>query len=200
MAPAAADRSGEDEQVLEAPGYGVSPEWSRDSRFLAFTVRGDIVTLPVSDLRLPREARKPTAFAHSPAEESDPAFSPDTRWMAYGSIEKGRSQVCVKAFPAGGAQYTVSRDGGSEPRWGKGSREIYFLSPEGSIMAADVDTTNGFRSGVPHKLIDAGPIQSVGNHPYVVSQDGERFLYGVFDRSTLSQMTIVLNWAQAARE
>lgn len=54
----------------------------------------DVVTVDLA-------SRKQTAVVATAANESEPSFSPDGRFIAYQSDESGRSEVFVQAFPTG---------------------------------------------------------------------------------------------------
>ncbi len=82
------------------------------------TTNLDIVAF---DLR----ARKEIVIAGTAATESEPSFSPDGRYVAYQSNESGRAEVFVQEYPAGN-RWQLTTDGGSEPRWTSGGREIVY--------------------------------------------------------------------------
>ena len=47
-------------------------------------------------------------------------------------------------------EHKISLDGGFAPRWRGDGKELFFLAPDGSMMAAEVDTPmNGFHAKVP---------------------------------------------------
>ena len=69
----------------------------------------------------------PTRYLPTPTEhETQPALSPDGRWLAYVSSESGVDQVYVQAFPRPGARFQVSTGGGSWPRWRADGRAVVF--------------------------------------------------------------------------
>lgn len=78
----------------------------------------------------------PTAFLSTPANEREPIFSPDGRWLAYSSNESGRFEVYVRAFPDIGRQWVISEGGGSYPTWSRSNQELYYGTPAGQIMSA----------------------------------------------------------------
>jgi Tol biopolymer transport system component len=192
----AANGSGQDELLLKPEKGAGAPDWSRDGRFLAYSSSGDVWVLPLSggqgSSRV--EAGKPFAFLQTPFDEGDPAFSPDGRWIAYHSNESGQPQVYVKPFPSGASKSRISERGGTEPRWRGDGRELFFLQPDGTMMAARIDSAKGFDAAVPQPLFQTGITSTQNNHPYLVTKDGQRFLVPVIDPSVSSQMTVVLNW------
>jgi hypothetical protein len=91
------------------------------------------------------------------------------------SNRSGRNEVFVRPFPASEPAVSVSRDGGMYPAWRRDGRELFFLAPDGSMMAAGFDPKTGSVQGAPHKLFDT-PLEFGNSHPYAVSADGQRFL------------------------
>ena len=68
----------------------------------------------------------PTPFLSSPFNEVAPIFSPDGRYIAYGSDESGRQEVYVQPYPAGDQKWTISTDG-AKSLYGPGDgRELFY--------------------------------------------------------------------------
>ncbi len=63
------------------------------------------------------------------ATEAWPQFSPDGRWLVYGSDATGRDEVYVRPHPGPGGVVPVSTEGGTDPAWHPNGRENFFLSP-----------------------------------------------------------------------
>ena len=87
--------------------------------------------------------RTPKVFLSSKHSELNGTFSPDGRWVAYQSDASGRYEVVVRPFPNKDPAQTISRDGGMYPRWRGDGKELFFLSPDGTMMAAGFDATIG---------------------------------------------------------
>jgi eukaryotic-like serine/threonine-protein kinase len=119
----------------------------------------------------------------------------DGKWMAYQNNESGRSQVYVTAFPSGGAKWQVSTNGGTDPKWRRDGKELFFLDPADNILAVDLDAVGKVaRMGAPHPLFHAAGIQNQQG-PYAVSADGKKFLINSGDVKEESQpFTLVQNW------
>lgn len=110
-------------------------------------------------------------------------FSPDGRYIAYGSYQSGAYQVFVDTFPMGGGEWQISVDGGALPKWCKGGRElVYYDSPQNRMMAVDVEPTPTFHAGPPRPLFNLSaaqfaPMQTNPAVNYDVSADGEKFAF-----------------------
>jgi hypothetical protein len=96
----------------------------------------------------------------------------------------------------------VSVAGGTEPRWRRDGRELYFLGADGQMMAVDVEYTPTLRFGVPKVLFEtrlsllAGPSRRYG-----VSADGQRFLMNVpVGTDAVAPITVILNWAAGLKK
>lgn len=119
--------------------------------------------------------------------------------MAYTSNASGRSEVYVQPYPdPSGGKWTVSVDGGTQPRWRQDGRELFFFGQDGQMMAVDVNTTKGFTAGVP-KALFRSPIWGGGAtntvYRYDVTADGQRFLINVEPGDEKPPaMSVVLNW------
>ena len=99
------------------------------------------------------------------------------KWVAYTSNESGREDVYVRAFPGKGGSCRVSRNGGTQPMWRGDGRELFFLAPDSTMMAAAISAANGFEAGIPQALFASGAVNFTGNRrQYAVTSDGQRFL------------------------
>jgi hypothetical protein len=132
----------------------------------------DLWTLAVAD-------RQPSPFLQTQFNEMHAQVSPDGRWVAYASDESGAWEVYVQTFPTPGAKRTISVGGGAEPQWRRDGRELYYLAPDGKLMAAAVSIRDDvFDAGRPVTLFQAhipADIITFRNH-YAPSRDGQRFL------------------------
>jgi Tol biopolymer transport system component len=151
---------------------------------------------------LPMEGdSKPFPFLTTEFSESQGAFSPDGRWVAYVSGESGRNEVYVRAFsppgrPAAEGKWMVSRDGGTTPRWLADGKELtYFFG--GRVMAVDVTAIPSFQAGAPRPPTEAPLGAAFGD----AAADGKRYLVGVpVERTTAPPpFNVVLNWQAALK-
>lgn len=138
----------------------------------------------------------------TPADESHGQFSPDGRWLAYNSDNSGRQEVYVQEFMAEPSpalaprRVQISTAGGSRPRWSQDGDELYYVSPEGELMAvsATVDVDEAMHPEALETLF-AVPRMAPAFFPYDVGADG-RFLILVSDVLADEEASVVavLNW------
>ena len=118
---------------------------------------------------------KPVPYVKTPADEREASFSPDGRFVAYVSNEFGDAQVFVQPNPTTGAKWRISSSGGMWPRWRDDGRELYYVQPDGKVVAVEVSTDGPtLRIGKAEALFRASfriVISSGGE--YDVSKDGE---------------------------
>jgi Tol biopolymer transport system component len=194
-----ADGTG-DERVLSSAGKVAyqATDWSLDGRFLLYLAergQGDLWILPL----LPTQ--KPRPFLESPSDERQGQFSPDARWIAYTSDESGAHEVYVRRFPGADGKWQVSTHGGAQPRWRRDGKELFYLAPDGKLMAAAVKAgLPTFETGTPEALFNTGITASFverRNH-YVVTRDGQRFLVNISaEDENSAPITVVMNWDAA---
>src|SRR5204862_61806 len=73
---------------------------------------------------------------------AEPRLSPDGRWLAFEEVgTDNKPQVYVRLL-SGGGRRQVSADGGSQPRWTRGGREIVFRKGA-AVYAASFQPTTG---------------------------------------------------------
>jgi serine/threonine-protein kinase len=110
-------------------------------------------------------------------EETSPAVSPDSRWLAYASNESGRSEVYVRPFPnTNVGKWLVSTDGGQEPVWAHSGRELFYKGG-GNLMVVEVLPGAIFVTGERRVLFSVREFFSVGRHQrYDVTPDDQRFV------------------------
>ena len=107
----------------------------------------------------------------------------------------------VRPFPPSGGLFQISTNGGQFPRWRADGKELYFVAPDGTMMAVDIDTTRQVAAGVPRALFRKGALLSVRGRPYDVSKDGKRFLVTLPpEQSAPPRLTAVVNWTAAIQK
>ncbi len=69
--------------------------------------------------------------------------------------DRRKTGPAMSVFPAGTGKWLIPTNGGSEPHWRRDGRELYYLAPDGKLMAVEVKTGSAFQAGVPRALFDA---------------------------------------------
>jgi len=196
------DGSGAAEPVL--PGeksFAYIADWSRDGRYLLYQIeRGGSADLEILSLDADR---KRVTFVGSAAREIQGQFSPDGTWIAYTSDESGSSEVYVRQFPGTGTKWQISTHGGAQGRWRDNGKELFYLAPDGRLMAVDITTSSSsFEAGTPHPLFTTGITGSFVDrfNQYLVTRDGQRVLVNRSAEDEKSApITVVMNWDAAQR-
>ena len=181
------DKDAEEETVV---ADATPTDW-RGSEIVAYTTAGssgaDIVAIDaVSHAR--------TTFVKSGFNDMDGRWSPDGAWIAYVSDESGR--LDIYANRRGGSRVRVSFAGGTQPRWGRDGRSIFFLrgstimratltpgSPAAFATATPVLDAPGIRDfDVAHQrdaLLAIVPVGSASSVPVSVMVDWQSTMSSV---------------------
>ena len=207
-------RAGAEELLLASPQDKGANDWSADGRFLLYHSLGpqtndrDLWVLPMGG------DRKPWVFLKTPFNERLGAFSPDGRWVAYLSNESGSSQIYVRPFAgpaasgastnAAGGQWQVSTAGGIFPRWRRDGKELYYIGPDGAMMAAPITVTGWtVTPGAPVVLfptrILGGRVDIGLGRQYDVARDGRFLVNTVLDEAS-APITVLQNWRPEAKK
>ena len=196
-----ADGSGDVERLTQSKETEYVSSWSGDGRYLVYSVQtnaSDLWILPLSGDKKPKE------FLATRFNESEAAFSPDGRWVAYQSNESGRVEVYVRPFEGAG-KWQVSEGGGGFPRWSGDGRQLFFRDAEGvmsvpiTVAGASIEVGRArralkgtFRGGVAGITVGTMTVPD-----YDVTRDGTHFVMYPPDAKTAAKaehVTIVLNW------
>ena len=110
----------------------------------------------------------------------------------------GSMEVFVSPFPGMTSKWQVSSRGGEEPRWRQDGSELFYLSPDGELMAAEVTAASSFEASSPVALFQVHrrqPVASYDVFSYAVSEDGNRFLIATkVEDAKPAPLSVFLNW------
>jgi Tol biopolymer transport system component len=139
--------------------------------------------------------RTPRAVIEGRVITTHARVSPDGRWVAFASTDSGRFEVYLQNFPTPAGRWQVSTDGGIQPKWGRGGKELFYLSVDGRLMAVPVTLGALAEVGKPQPLFQTLVDATTGFtwHQYDVAPDGQRFLVNAPEIST-TPLTVVVNW------
>ena len=200
------DGSAPERLLMKSDKRKTPTDWSRDGEFLLFQQEDpasgwDLWALPMNG------DRQPFPVLHSQFNETNGAFSPDGRWLAYTSDETGGNQVYVRPFTGrqdtsgdrqrSGVMRRVSVDGGDEPHWRSDGKELFYMSLDRKIVSVSIKTGPPFEAGVATPLFDS-PSVSQG---YDVTPDGGRFLITTEPvEQRIRPLTLFVNWTAALKK
>jgi dipeptidyl aminopeptidase/acylaminoacyl peptidase len=207
-----ASGAGNEELLLESTQDKNPTDWSVDGRFTLYhsndpQTNADLWVLPLGG------DRKPWLFLKTKFSERQGQFSPDGRYVAYMSNESGPMEVYIRPFAelaagggaaTGGGQWQVSTAGGIFPRWRPDGKELYYLAPDGKLMAVSITARGAtLEPGAPEALfatrIYGGGIDSNQGRQYDVTRDGRFLINTVLDDAATSPITLLLNWKPPAK-
>jgi hypothetical protein len=156
---------------------GVPQALSPDGRHLLTMLQG----IGLVDLGGSSSDRVMHTIVEPPAGEtiSGQGFSPDGRWIAYGSRATDRGGVFIQPFPGPGLRRQIAAIPG-DPYWRADGREI-LVESRGTLYSIPVSIESGEpRFGPPAELFSglrwpAG--SNISNRPLAVTRDGTRIYW-----------------------
>src|SRR5208337_736140 len=93
-----------------------------------------------------------------------------------------------------GGKWLISSSGGRCPRWRGDGKEIFYLSTDNQMMAAEVEERgNDIEVRTPHALFRVVSVFAASFSPYDVTPDGKKFAINTFSEQN-TPPTLVVNW------
>ncbi len=186
--------TGQEELLLESSENKQPFDWSADGKYVAYVTttdlktRSDIWILPIG------RDQKPTPYLRTEANEWDPHFSPDGKWMTYCSNESGRNEIYVRLFPGPGDPWQISTSGGARPRWSRDGLSIFYMDAQSMVVLTEV-AARGSRVDVgKSRLLFHAYLREYAG-AYDVSPDGKRVVVNSLGTSEISPpTTLTVNW------
>jgi eukaryotic-like serine/threonine-protein kinase len=202
----AADGSGDEKILVPLSAEQLYPaDWSPDDKFLLFvdapSVGSMIRVLPLqgdSKQTTLNLGQQPNLSSLQPAAH----FSPDGKWLAYVSSESGTQEVYVTPFPGPGGKWQVSSSGGRSPQWRRDGKELFYISSDNKIMAAQVKANgSSFEVGAITPLFQTRPYFGLFTaNLFDVSADGQRFVVAYDAGQSGRPITLIANWPAALKK
>jgi eukaryotic-like serine/threonine-protein kinase len=170
-------------QLTTSATHKTAMEWSRDGKYLLYIDRApatneDVWALPLDGKSLP------FVVISGPGVETNPALSPDSKWLAFESAGSGRPEIYVQRFVESatiadqpGARWQISTQGGSRARWSSDGRQLFFVGlNESSVFSATIRATASGIENDPPRLFTEIPLMLETRSPYDVAGTGARLL------------------------
>jgi len=178
-------------------------DWVENGKYLLARRNREVFLLPVEKNGEPQKSN-----AASAAESSKPLFnepystdlfkvSPDGKWVAYTSLESGRSQIMVADFPSFMRRRQISVAGGAQPLWRSDNRELFFLSADRKVMAVELKSDGTLETGPLRMLFQSNATASAQIYSYAATPDGKRFLMReavVSSNGGIEHLHVMTNW------
>ncbi|MDB5459077.1 MAG: amidohydrolase [Caulobacteraceae bacterium] len=116
------------------PVIGIgSPALSPDGKTVAFRALNDIWLMPLGG--------RPQPVTKDTFHKSDPAFSPDGRWLSYSTDRGGKLDIWLRELATGQErQLTHLPDAAVSGSWSRDGSLIAFLDQNGAVYTVQVDT------------------------------------------------------------
>jgi Tol biopolymer transport system component len=193
--------AGVEELILESPLQKNLDDWSPDGRYILYNAQDpksgrDLWVVPLDENGKPGE---PFVFLKTEFQEHRGQFSPDGHWVVYVSDKSGQPDIWIRPFPPGsGGEWQISSTGGIQPRWRPDGKELYYMAPDGKLMAVSMTAKpDAIEHGPAIPLFPTrtpfGPSYAYIRPQYAVAPDG-RFLVLTTEESSTSHITLLQNW------
>jgi Tol biopolymer transport system component len=200
-----ADGGGDAQRLTESKSPQYASSWRPDGKVLAFaqlnpSTSGDIMTLPIEgDEKSGWKPGEPKPFVNSAFTEAWPAFSPDGRWLAYGSNESGSFEVYVRPFPGPGGKWQVSTGGGFFPKWSRNGKELFYTKDRKIMVVTYTASGDSFRADKP-QLWSPGQFtdRGLGIYNFDLHPDGKHFAVlkapGTEQAAVVNKVSFIFNF------
>jgi Tol biopolymer transport system component len=137
-----------------------------------------------------------------PGYEGQASPSPDGQWLALVTDRSGRPEVVLSRFVEDGARLLlnaqrlpVSSAGGVDPHWRADGREIIYLAPDRTLMAASVLINgNAVSIGKPGRLFRLPADAGGSGSSWTVTADHTRFIAVDDPHGAAQTFRVLTNW------
>ena len=192
----AVDGSGHEQLVLESSTTLRMEDVSPDGRYLLF--EKSYGKMPTTSWLLPLFGdHKARPLIGDPTPTHFARFSPDGKWVLYGTTETSRFEFYVTSLENGGKQQLTS-SGADAARWRRDGKALYYVALDESVFELPLEISgNSLQPGNPRLLFKAPHLAPTSFYSASIdtTPDGRRFLVNVnSERADESRAVVVLNW------
>jgi serine/threonine protein kinase len=196
--------SGDSVRVTSFAEPTVAHSFSPDDQLLVYALASPETGSDLWMMRMSGE-QQVSPVVKTAGDDHSAELSRDGKWLLYASNLSGRTEVYLQSFPLAGERVQVSRGGGAQPRWRRDGGELFYLAPNGDLIAVPIATASNERTpkpGAPVPLFRTRLATGAGitNAPtflkpqYAVARDG-RFLMNVaLEAPPTAPIGVVVNW------
>jgi Tol biopolymer transport system component len=191
-----ADGAEERELLLSSGNLDHPSDWTRDGRYLVFS-RGPAGSRRIWILPMSGDRKAFPLFPNATYDHSEGQVSPDGKWIAYVSAEFGPGEIYVTSFPNGTGKWQIG-SGAVVPaaKWRADGKELYFVTLEGSLMAATIQESAG--------SIKVEGVRRLGRSPFLTgpvlaifdvdAKEGQRFIGSTAPDTSSLPLNVITNW------
>ena len=195
----AARGGGGDAAILSSEDGKAPTDWSPDGGDIAFHQSGPSTGYKWEIWKMSAKDHAASPLIRKVANQTSARFSPKGDWVAYCSDESGSQEVYVQASGGGGDKRQVSKGGGCSPVWRRDGRELFYLAPDGRIMAVAINEP-ALSLGAAEALFTVHIEESASDISlFDVTADGRRFLVNTRTEGPEPPLTVVVNWLSDRR-
>jgi Tol biopolymer transport system component len=185
---------GEEKLVFQSDEDKWTSQWLKDDSILFVTPSGKVFYRLVLS-----GTQKPVSVFNTEFENNAPVVSSDGRWVAYQSVESGRWEVYVAAFPSFKGRRQVSNTSGCQPHWRRDGKELLYLSLDGSVMSVEMKPGPSIDTTAPRTLFQSSVMVDPYTNAWEVTGDGKKFIFGELVGESGKPVNVVLKWTEGLK-
>jgi Tol biopolymer transport system component len=192
----------EEQRVTRASITNLPLDWSPDgTTVMMYAVGGPTTGRDLMTVSPLGGETQPQPYVNTPFNEWWARFMPTipTRRVAYQSDESGRWEIYVDSYPTPGRRRLISTGGGQYPVWAPGGRELFYLSPDYTLMSTRITVAGDDIDSSPPQPLFRLPAIDTGRSPYDVAPDGQRFLVRATPPQAARTLSAIVNWPALLR-
>jgi Tol biopolymer transport system component len=203
------DGAAAERRLTQSPLPQYATDWSGDGLSVLYWAvangtQRDLWVQPMTPEGEPATDATPRRYQSTAANESWGRFSPERspRWVAFQSDEGGTGyEVYIDAFPQPRGKKRISTAGGTYPQWGAGGRELFYVSPDLTLMVVDLTLTETSVEPASPRPLFRLPAVDIGVSPYDTTLDGQRIVVLATPEHSVQQpLAVIVNWPALLKE
>lgn len=135
------------------------------------------------------DSGKLTSIVENKFTNDMPRFSPDGKWIAYFSVESGKTQIFAIPWKTEGPRKLMTEQTGMYPVFSRDSKSLYSRTPSKTFVTS-INTSGGLKPGKETKLFE-GQYRAM----FDVSPNNDKLLMVKTERGIFpTYLHVVTNW------